>query len=168
MELPPEVKFIVSKIKERSAIKGQHASRYYVIIDDVNYTVRAKDADIDPITITTDDKKVGFGGYIIPTGAGPVSFQGELLEDEKGTTHKHMSSLAARVFNADKTGNLPYTTKKYGLGYLVPLIVGFYGLDGAMNHEEEYEMFITSDKIGLSSEDQGYLYLPVEFTQFLY
>lgn len=167
MELSSEVRFIVEKIKERSEIKEQYASRYFVVIDSINYTVRARTADVDPITITTDDKKVGFGGYIIPTGTGPVSFQGELLEDEKGATHKHMMSLAARIFNADNTGSLPYDGK-YGKGYVIPLIIGFYGIDGAENHEEKYEMFITSDKIGLSSEDQGVLYLPVEFTQFKY
>ena len=168
MKLPPEVNFIVSKINERAAIKEQYASRYYVIIDGVNYSVRARTADVDPITITTDDKKVGFGGFIIPSGTGPVSFQGELLEDEQGTTHKHMSSLAARVFNADKTGNLPYNSSRYGPGYVVPLIIGFYGIDGAENHEEAYEMYIMSDKIGLSFEDQGALYIPVEYTQFSY
>ena len=164
----PEVNFLVSKIKERSAIKEQHTSHYFVWIDGKNYTVRTKSADIDPITITTDDKKVGLGGFIIPTGAGPASFQGDILEDEQGTTHKHMSELASRVMNPDKTSNLPYTTSRYGPGYLVDLVVGLYGLDGKENLDIPYKMFITSEKIGLSFEDNNALYLPVEFTQMKY
>lgn len=167
MKLSPEVQFIVSKLKERAQIKEQYASRYFVIIDGKDYTVRTKSVDIDPITITTDDKKVGFGGYIIPTGTGPATFQGEILEDEQGTTHKRMSELAARVFNQNKTGNLPYNSI-YGLGYVVDLIVGYYGLDGAKNFTIPFKMYITSEKISLSFEEEGALWIPVEFTQFIY
>lgn len=167
MEQSAEVQFLVEKIKERSEINEQYASRYFVTIDGKDYSVRAKSVDTDPITITTDDKKVGFGGYIIPTGTGPVTFQAELLEDEDGSTHKDMSRLAAMVFNADKTCNLPYDGK-HGKGYVVPLIVGYYGLDGSENHSDKYDMYITSDKISLSSEEPGALYIQVEFTQFMY
>ena len=167
MEESAEVLFIVEKIKERSAIKEQYASRYFVIIDGVDYTVKSRSADTDPITITTDDKKVGAGGLIIPTGAGPVTYQGELLETEKGETHAHMTKLKDRVINPDKTFNLP-CDGKYGKGYLVDLTVGFYGLDGSENHSDTYEMYITTDKISLSSEEPGALYIPVEFTQLLY
>lgn len=168
MEQSAEVRFLIEKINERSLIKEQYASRYFVSIDGVDYTVKTKSLDTDPITITTDDKKAGGGGFIIPTGTGPVTFQGEILENEAGDTHAHMKELAARVFNADKTFNLPYTTVKYGIGYVIDLIVGYFGIDGSENHSDTYEMYITSDKISLSSEEPGALYIPVEFTQFLY
>ena len=165
--LPPEVNFLVSKIRERSAIKEQYASRYFVRIDGEDYTVRARSADIDPITITTDDKKCGMGGFILPTGAGPATFQGEILEDEQGTTHKKMSELASRVMNSNKTANLPYDSK-YGKGYIVDLVVGFYGLDGSENLDISNKMYITSEKISFAADDDGALWIPVEFTQFIY
>ena len=165
--LPPEVNFLVTKLRERSEIKEQYASRYFVIIDGKNYTVRTRSVDIDPITITTDDKKVGFGGFIYPSGAGPATFQGEILEDEQGTTHKHMSELASRVMNGDKTGNLPYDSK-FGKGYLVDLRIGFYGLDGKENLDIPYKMYITSEKISLAADEDGALWIPVDFTQFMY
>ncbi len=164
----PEVNFLISKLKERNQIKEQYGSHYFVRIDGKDYTVRTKSADIDPITITTDDKKVGLGGYILPTGAGPATFQGDILEDEQGTTHKHMSELASRVMNSNKTVNLPYTTSKYGIGYLVDLVVGLYRQNGEENLDIPYKMYITSEKIGLSFEEAGALYIPVEFTQFRY
>ncbi len=167
MNIPPEVKFLIEKIKERTGIKEQHASHYFVTIDGVDYTVRTKTVELDPITITTDEKKVGFGGYIVPTGAGPVAFQGEILEDENGTTHTHMEELAARVFNDDKTGNLPYNSS-HGIGYVIDLVVGFYNTKGIETRSKKYEMFITSEKIGLAFEESGALWLPVEFTQFFY